>query len=141
MDEIQAAALALFEDITQLNIEAVIDRYAHDDNLYVHLEGPRWTNRGFDNIERGWRAFFESPLRMQRIEWVEGPIAQQSGTLGYIAGIVQIQYSVNERQGTLRLRGTFVMRRDEDGKWRVLHEHFSQPLDDPYGFGDWLNKN
>jgi ketosteroid isomerase-like protein len=138
MDAILDAAQALFKDITDLNMEAVIDRYAHDDNLYVHLEGPRWTNRGFENVARGWRAFFASPLRMQQIEWIEGPLTQQSGTLGYIAGVVQIHYRVNEREGMLKLRGTFVMRQDADGKWRVLHEHFSQPLDDPYGFGDWL---
>jgi len=138
MDDVINAAQALFDDITALNIDAVIDRYAHDDDLYVHLEGPRWTNRGFENVARGWRAFFESPLRMQRIEWIEGPIAQQSGALGYITGVVHIHYRVHEREGTLKLRGTFVMRHDADGRWRVLHEHFSQPLDDPYGFGDWL---
>lgn len=140
MSDMQQAVLTLFNDIVALNVERVINRYAHDDDLYVHLEGPRWTNRGFANVARGWRAFFNSPLRMLRIEWVEGPLAQHSGSLGYVAGVVQIHYQVNERQGTLKLRGTFVMRQDDDGEWRVLHEHFSQPLNDPYGFGDWLEK-
>lgn len=86
MSDIEQAVHTLFNDIVSLNVEAVINRYAHDDNLYVHLEGPRWTNRGFENVAKGWRAFFDSPLRMLNIEWVEGPLTQHSGTLGYIAG-------------------------------------------------------
>ena len=39
--------------------------------------------------------------------------------------------------GKVPMRLTWVMQRDPD-RWRIVHEHASQPLPDPYGTGDWL---
>ena len=61
-----------------------------------------------------------------------------SETLVSIQGILDLDYEANERRDVLRLRFTWVLRKDENGKWGIVHEHASQPLADPYGAGDWV---
>ena len=53
-----------------------------------------------------------------------------------MVGVVDYDVSGNGRASRLRMRMTWLLRWEGD-RWRIVHEHGSQPLPDPYGAGDW----
>lgn len=128
-----------FHAVVARDLDAVVGRYAPGDRPYVFVEGPRWSTRGHERVAVGWRAFADAPLTVDRVEWVEGPVEQVEGPLGWIAGIVELVVRAAGVERRVRFRGSFVMHRDAAGAWRIVHEHFSQPTADPYGIGDWLS--
>ncbi len=138
-DRLADVAAHHFEAVMARDLPAILDRYAPGDDTYVFVEGPRWSTRGFERIAVGWRAFTEARLTVRSCTWVEGPLSQIVGDLGWLGGIVELVVDIGGRERHVRLRGTFVMRRSADGAWRIVHEHFSQPAADPYGIGDWLH--
>jgi ketosteroid isomerase-like protein len=133
-----AVAAHHFRAVIEKRVDAIVDRYAPGEDTYVFVEGPRWSTRGHDRIATGWRAFVDAPMSVRSCDWVEGPLSQVVGDLGWIGGIVELVVAVRGRERRARFRGSFVMHRHTDGEWRIVHEHFSQPAADPYGIGDWL---
>lgn len=128
-----------FRAVIEKRADDIIDHYVPSAGLYVHVEGPRWSTTGFDKVATGWRAFTNAPLSVEQIEWVEGPHSEANEDMAWVGGIVEMTVRVGENTNKIRLRGTYVVRRSpEDGHWRIMHEHFSQPATDPYGIGDWL---
>ncbi len=130
-----------FQAVIEKRIEDIIDHYTSSEELLVFVEGPRWVTYGFENVSKGWRDFVDSPISMQSCEWIEKePMAKTIGDCGVIAGIVKLKVKIGEELKTIKFRGTFVLQKEQDGKWRIFHEHFSQPAENPYGIGDWLKK-
>lgn len=119
-------------------IEAVIDRYDRSENTYVFVEGPRWSTVGFERIAAGWTAYGKAPFRLTSWRWTEGPFSEVYELAGFTAGIVAFTVRIGDTEREVVLRGTQVFRRAEEGAWRIVHEHFSEPARDPYGTGDWL---
>lgn len=133
-----AWADAFITSIIEERIADIIAGYDPSDDTYVFLEGPRWSTKTGARVATGWEAFVDSPIRMRSHEWVEGPFAVIEGTMGWIAGIIDLTVRAGDRELRIRLRGTYVLREYRPGEWGIVHEHFSQPLADPYGLGDWL---
>jgi ketosteroid isomerase-like protein len=77
-------------------------------------------------------------MRVVDCQWVENLQSKIIGKMGFVAGMVELKVEVKGQPKTVRFRGTFVMQEETDEKWRIVHEHFSQPAENPYGFGDWL---
>ena len=77
---------------------------------------------------------------MKSCEWVENLRSKVVGKMGFVAGIAELNVEINGVLKTIRFRGTFVLEEESEGIWRVVHEHFSQPAENPYGIGDWLKK-
>jgi ketosteroid isomerase-like protein len=136
--DVSDAIQRLFSAIVEKRVADIITHYADSPETYVFVEGPRWSTIGIKNIAEGWRAFVKAPLAVRSCEWVEGPFSQVTGDMAWLAGIVELTAQVRDRMRTLRLRGTFVLRRTSDDSWFIVHEHFSLPASDPYGIGDWL---
>ncbi|MFD2354595.1 nuclear transport factor 2 family protein [Nonomuraea ferruginea] len=67
---------------------------------------------------------------------MEGPFCWEADTLAQVAGVIDYDIEGDGKQGRLRMRMTWLVRREDD-TWRIVHEHGSQPLADPYGAGDW----
>ena len=132
---------AHFAAVINKDIEKIIDFYAKSDELLVFVEGPRWATLGYNNVAKGWRDFVDSGIVSKNCEWIEFLQAKESGNLGFVAGIVEMNLEINGEPKTIKFRGTFILEREVDDKWRVIHEHFSQPAGDPYGIGDWLKKD
>jgi ketosteroid isomerase-like protein len=135
---LRAAAESHFEAVIEARVEDIIDRYAASADTYVFVEGPRWSTTGHEAIADGWRAYVDAPLSVQSIEWIEEPRGQRWGDQGWLGGIVELTVEAPSGVRPVRFRGTYVMERGADDTWRIVHEHFSQPADDPYGTGDWL---
>jgi ketosteroid isomerase-like protein len=129
-----------FEAVIHKNIEKILDYYAQTEDLLIFLEGPRWATLGYKAVEKGWRDFCDSAINVKSCEWIENPTAKTNGEIGFVAGISELNVEINGNPKTIRFRGTFILEKNADGNWRVIHEHFSQPAKNPYGIGDWLKK-
>jgi ketosteroid isomerase-like protein len=141
--ELRPVIDSFIKSITEERIAAIIAGYDPTDATYVFLEGPRWSTITGERVAFGWTKFTESPIRMRTWEWEEGSFEQVEGDMGWIAGILLLGVDVGGVRKNIRMRGTYVMRRNRDangapGPWMIVHEHFSQPTDDPYGVGDWV---
>lgn len=126
----------MLQAVIDRSLEGVLDSFSPAPDSYVFVEGPRWTTRGGDRIQAGWRAYFDAPIRITAFRWVEGPVTWQSEGLAQVAGVVDYDVTGQGKPRQLRMRMTWLLR-PEDGRWRIVHEHGSQPLPDPYGAGDW----
>jgi len=127
-----------FEAIKNKQVEEIINSYAASEELLVFVEGPRWATVSCENVSKGWRDFVASAISLEKCEWVENLTSKVVGTMGFVAGIVELTVDVKGETKTIRYRGTFVLEKDAEENWKIIHEHFSQPAEDPYGIGDWL---
>jgi ketosteroid isomerase-like protein len=130
-----------FTAVQEKRVDDIIDFYADSPELLVFVEGPRWATLSFERVSKGWRDFVDSPISVKSCEWIENLESKTIGEMGFVAGIVEMNVEINGELKIIRFRGTFVFQLENDGKWRVIHEHFSQPAADPYGIGDWLKKD
>lgn len=126
----------MLEAVIGRDLNGVLDSFSRQDDAYVFVEGPRWTTKGGDKIAAGWRAYFDAPIRIASFSWVEGPYVYESGSLAQVVGVIDHQVSGGGVAKRLRMRMTWLLRHEGD-RWRIVHEHGSQPLADPYGAGDW----
>jgi ketosteroid isomerase-like protein len=131
---------AFYQAIIDKRVADICAHYVESPQTYVFVEGPRYATLGYDKIAKGWADFCDSPLTLQKIEWVEGPFAQTEGDLGWLAGQIVLTVQLRQQVFSVQFRATFVCQRGADGQWRIAHEHVSGPLPDPYGIGDWLKK-
>lgn len=127
----------MLDSLAARRLDDVIDCFDGAPDTYVFLEGPRWTNTGGDRIHEGWRKYFEAPIRLAEWAWVEGPVVQEADRLALVCGVIDFVFETDGRRRDMRMRMTWVLRPGPDGVWRIVHEHGSQPLADPYGTGDW----
>lgn len=131
---------AFYEAIKAKAANDITQYYVPNKELYVVLEGPRLTNRGFGNIAKGWTDFCGSGLRLEKIEWQEGPFSEEHATMAWVGGVVELTVAVNEKTFTRVFRASFVLTGTPEN-WRIQHEHVSAALEDPYGIGDWLKSS
>jgi ketosteroid isomerase-like protein len=129
-----------YQAIINKRVEVIRSSYVPSEETYVILEGPRYTTLGFEKIAKGWGDFCDSPLTLNKIEWVEGPFEETSGRMSYVAGMIVLTVEVKEKEFSVKFRSTFVLLKNEENLWQIKHEHVSAPLADPYGIGDWLKK-
>jgi ketosteroid isomerase-like protein len=127
-----------FRAAIEKRVEDVINHYSRSPDLLVFVEGPRWATVGFERVAKGWRDFADAPIRILECKWVENLQSKVAGEMGFVAGVCQLKIEIKGELQIVRFRGTFVLQKEADGEWRIVHEHFSQPAADPYGIGDWL---
>lgn len=129
-----AAVTDLVRAIVDRRADDVVDAYARRDDVRVFVEGPRWETVGHEAVARGWRAFLDGPPRITGVTWSSGPHVHEGRDLAGVSGTVALAGP----DRTLQVRMTWLLSREPDGRWRVVHEHASQPMADPYGTGDWV---
>ncbi len=130
-----------FKAVLTKDVEKIINFYSSSEDLLVFVEGPRWRTLGFKNVSKGWRDFADSKISVTKCEWVECLEARETENMGFVGGISELTVEIDGNINIIRFRGTFIFEKDEQGSWKVIHEHFSQPAADPYGIGDWLKKD
>ncbi len=128
-----------YQAIIDKEVERIHASYVPDEDTYVVLEGPRLTTLGFSKIASGWVDFCDSGLTLESIDWLEGPREEIRGEMAWLAGVIKLAVAVQGRRFERTFRASFVLLQD-DGQWRIRHEHVSAALADPYGIGDWLKK-
>lgn len=128
-----------YQVIIHKNLEGICNKYIPSADTYVILEGPRLTTIGFEKIKKGWTDFCTSSLHLLSIEWIEGPFAEETASMAWVAGIIKLKVKVKEVEFENIFRSSFVLIKEE-GSWKIKHEHVSLVHPDPYGIGDWLKK-
>jgi ketosteroid isomerase-like protein len=129
-----------YQSIIDKRVEDIRLSYVSSEDTYVILEGPRYSTLGFEKIAKGWGDFCNSPLTLNKIEWVEGPFEEVSSDVAWVAGMIVLTVEVKGKEFEVQFRSTFVLRKNEETYWQIKHEHVSAPMEDPYGIGDWLKK-
>ncbi len=132
---------SFYRAIIRKDVAQICQNYLPDQDTYVFVEGPRYSTIGYSNICKGWQDFCDAELKLEKIEWVEGPFNEESGHLAWVGGMVLLTVAVKGQLIQRTFRATYVLQKNEVGHWQIRHEHVSAPLDDPYGIGDWLKKN
>ncbi len=127
----------LLTAIRSRDLSGILNAYEESDELYVFLEGPRWSSQTFTEVSRGWTAWFHADLKIIAHEWIEGPEEITVEGLTSLQGILDLHTESPAQKKTLKVRGTWVLRKSLDAQWRIAHEHVSAPMEDPYGTGDW----
>lgn len=129
--------------------QAIIDKREEDirlsywpgDETYVILEGPRLATLGFAKISEGWIDFCRSKIFLDRVEWLEGPMEFPFEGSVTLAGVIRLVGGIDGGEPFDKtFRATFLLR-DSVWGWKILHEHVSGALTDPYGIGDWKRQN
>lgn len=126
-----------FKAAIEKNVNEILASYSKSPDLLVFIEGPRWATLGYDKVSKGWHDFCDSAIRLKRCDWVENLQAEKAEGMGFVAGILELEVEVGGVTKTIRFRASFILRNEGD-RWRIIHEHVSQPAPDPYGIGDWL---
>lgn len=129
-----------FKAVIEKDIDKILRFYSTSENLLVFVEGPRWSTHGFKNVSKGWKDFIDSPIFLKKCEWIENLQTKITNEMGFAAGIVELTVEIKGKIRNIKLRGSFVFEKNAEGNWKAIHEHFSQPAEDPYGIGDWLKK-
>ncbi len=129
-----------FSAVIEARVKDIISHYNESPDTYVFVEGPRWSTLGFEKISAGWNGYVDSPIKVKDIRFVEGPKGRVTKNMAWIGHIINMIIDINGVEKEIRFRGTFVIGKNNDGGWKIEHEHFSQPAPDPYGTGDWLPK-
>lgn len=127
---------SFYQSIIDKRVEDIVGSYLQSDEVYVILEGPRLATKGIEKIASGWRDFCSSKIALQNISWLEGPFVFDSMECATLAGIIQLTGAIGERDFSNTFRASFVLSKTDDGL-KIVQEHVSGALEDPYGIGDW----
>jgi len=140
MDDIKHFMERFFQGVIDKKIEVIADIYAHDEQLFVFLEGPRAKTIGWEKVQTGWENYLSSKISVQSITWGDDLRIRDYGNVGWVAASNKVTVTVgDEPPKTLEMRSTWLLEK-RDGRWRIIHEHVSLPHPDPYGIGDWLRE-
>jgi ketosteroid isomerase-like protein len=126
-----------YQAIIEKRVADICANYVLSEQTYVFVEGPRYSTLGYAAIAKGWGDFCDSALKLLKIEWLEGPFAQENQTLACVSGMIILTVEVKEKVFSVQFRASFVLQK-MDTTWQISHEHVSIPATDPYGIGDWL---
>ena len=138
--ELQKAIQAFYQTIIDKDVQGIHESYIADEDTYVILEGPRLSTMGYKKIASGWIDFCDSAITLDDIKWIEGPFEEINGALEWLAGVIELSVTINDKSFKNTFRSSFVLKKS-NGRWKIRHEHVSGALEDPYGIGDWLKKN
>ncbi|NER48490.1 MAG: nuclear transport factor 2 family protein [Symploca sp. SIO1A3] len=132
---------SFFQSVIRQEVAQICQNYVPDEETYVFVEGPRYSTLGYTKIAKGWGDFFDSGIKEEKCEWLEGPFTEESGDLAWVAGLILVTLTVKGKPIQGKFRATFVLKKNEAHQWQIRHEHLSAPIDDPFGVGDWLKKD
>lgn len=121
----------LFGSIFARDFDAIVSKFSTSDDAFLYSEGPDWSTKGRENISQVWRNYLNAPFHFTKADWIDGPIAIEAGELAFVAGLVELHLA-NAGLKRIRLRMTWVLRM-EGGRWKIFHEHDSQPVERPFG--------
>lgn len=134
-----------YQVIIAKNVEAICSKYVASEDTYVVLEGPRLTTKGYEKIKKGWTDFCQTNmLQLESINWIEGPFAQETKNMAWVAGIINLKVAITKTNQPAHFfentfRASFILIKNENNEdWKIIHEHVSIANADPYGIGDWL---
>lgn len=128
-----------YQAIIDKKVDEIVHAYLPSEDVYVILEGPRLATKGIEKITSGWRDFCSSEIELSGITWMEGPYVYDTSECASLAGIIRLQGNIGDKTFDNTFRASFVLSKTKHGM-KIVHEHVSGALEDPYGIGDWKKK-
>lgn len=124
----------LFDAIRSGDVATIQAAYVHDDRLLVFTEGPPGKVEGWDQESnaREWSALLDL-IRFTELRLDEDVRADDDGRVAWLGGTVHLVYEPLDGgvSSTLSNRGTWIFS-EVDGALKIVFEHVSFPLDNPY---------
>jgi uncharacterized protein (TIGR02246 family) len=137
--EIEALEKSFIAAFNAKNVDAIMALYAPGNQLYVFDVTPPRAYAGWEAYKKDWeQAFAENPGPIS-VRMVEQHIT--------VVGPVAYDYSIQSASFTdktgkkldMVVRVTDIFRK-MNGKWLIVHEHVSVPVDPVTGKADMLSK-
>lgn len=125
-----------YQAISDKRVDDIINSYVDSEDVYVILEGPRLSTKGITKIASGWRDFCNSTIELHTIVWEDGPYVFETPQCSSLIGIIKMTGIIAGKAFEITFRASFVLS-IENGQYKIIHEHVSGAMSDPYGIGDW----
>ena len=125
-----------YQAIIEKRSDDIVNCYIDSADVYVILEGPRLATKGIQDISTGWRDFCSSNIDLHKIEWLDGPYVFETSECASVAGVVRLIGTAKGTRFDNTFRASFMLLKTTEG-YKIVHEHVSGALADPYGIGDW----
>ncbi|TDD94341.1 YybH family protein [Actinomadura rubrisoli] len=120
------------------DMDGALDHYEQSPDTYSLIEGPSASLAGIDGIRRGWSGWYGAGLRLRSVDFIEGPSETNLGDLSWITAVADTRVTTPTGDREIRFAVTWILRND-GVRWRIAHDHYSIPAEDPYGVGDWAH--
>ena len=106
-----------YQAIKDKRVEDICKGYVPSCDTYEILEGPRYTSLRFEKISKGWWDFWNSPLTLNKIEWVEGPFGEVSSDKARVGGMVVLNVELKGKEFTVQFLSTFSLLKNQENIW------------------------
>jgi ketosteroid isomerase-like protein len=125
--------------INAKDVNGIMALYVPGNELFVFDVIPPRQYVGWDAYKKDWTDFLGSVQGPMKTEQSDLQITSDGGDLAYSHSIQHIAGTSNGKPFEAFLRFTHVYRKT-NGKWMIVHEHVSVPVDFDTGKPDFLSK-
>jgi ketosteroid isomerase-like protein len=127
-NEIQSVYKKFAHDFQRKDVSGIMSLYVHDTSLFVFDVTPPREHVGWDDYRNDWKAFFALFKGSPSFDISELQITT-SGDVAYTRSIQHVTGTMmNGRKGDFTVRVTDVLRKAA-GRWLIVQEHVSVPVD------------
>ena len=141
-DEVQIKALEqrIADGAKAKDVDAIMKNYAPDETLLVFDVIPPREYKGADAFRKDWQGFLDSSDGPITIENSDMNVASD-GTMAFATYIAHMTGKGKDGHPIdVTMRITDVLLRKFSGKWLIVHEHVSVPVDLASGKADLSSK-
>lgn len=127
-DEIRAAQNSIAAGAEARNLDQIMSNYWHSQKLFVFDVYPPRQYVGWDAFRKDWHDFlaaYKGPITYQMQEMY----VDTDGKYGYIHVIEHIAGTTDEGKATVINMRVTELYQKMNGKWLIVHEHASVPVD------------
>jgi uncharacterized protein (TIGR02246 family) len=136
--EIRATQESIAAGAQARDLDAIMSNYLHSDKLYVFDVYPPRAYIGWDAFRKDWQNFLEAYKGPITYKMVDMDV-DTDGKLGCVHVIEHVAGTDKEgKKMELNIRVTEIYRK-VNGKWQIVHEHASVPVDLNTGKADVLS--
>jgi uncharacterized protein (TIGR02246 family) len=125
---IAALEARIVKGIVAKDASAIMANYAKGDSLVVFDVVPPLECRGQKAYLKNWQSALAGCADKPTMK-IDGLVIETAGTLAYSRSIQRFTCTDSKgAKAALTLRATDIYRK-QDGKWLIVHEHYSVPVD------------
>jgi ketosteroid isomerase-like protein len=133
--QIQALYTKFTRDVRHKDLNGIMSAYVHDTSLFVFDATPPREHVGWDDYRNDWKSVLALFKGEPKFDVSELQITS-SGDVAYTRSVQHVRSSLNNGQVLdVVLRVTDVLRKAQ-GRWFIVQEHVSVPVDITTGKAD-----
>jgi ketosteroid isomerase-like protein len=125
--QVQVLYAQFAREFRRKDVDGIMSHYVHDTTLFVFDVTPPREHIGWDDYRKDWKAFFRLFRGAPAFDIRELQIVT-SGDVAYTRSIQHVRGTLmNKHKADFVVRVTDVLRR-ANGKWFIVQEHVSVPV-------------